>query len=268
MIRTLTAQLFIEPAIRGNNLPALVRVQDEAGECADVYLKTRAGYGSRPAAPGVELLTTLLAKELGLLAPEPVLVEIPGGFAGQIFDRPAFRDLFSRSEGLNFGTLALGADWKTWPVDMSVRAFAEERIEDILIFDALVQHTDRASDNPNLLWRGHEIAVLDHEKCFGYLSTATSQNRPWRDFFRFAPLRTHCLLAAGRKMVSSAGFGHRMWENLLELEMSGRLPEVASAAISAFPESDVEVGRILGYLEKVFRDIEDFLSHVKHALSR
>ncbi len=267
-LRNCYAQTFIDPAIRGGNYPALLRARDETGEDVEVYIKTRAGYGGRPAAPGVELLTTLLARELGLLAPEPILIEVPTGFAGQIFDRPLFRDLFSRSEGTNFGVVALGADWKTWPVEMSVRAFPEKTIENILLFDALVQQTDRGADNPNLLWRSHQIAVLDHEKCFGYLSGAGDAARPWRHFFQFDPLRTHCLLSAGRKLVESKDFGDSMWENLLALEMSHRLPELATVAVAAFPDSHVEIGRILDYFEVLFRDIEDFIVHARHALSR
>lgn len=268
MIRTVTAQVFIEPAARGGNLPVLLRARDGAGGSVDVYIKTRAGYGDRPAAAGVEMFTTLLARELGLLAPEPLVVEVPAGFADQIFDRPDFRALFARSEGLNFATVALGHDWKTWPVEMSGRAFPEKVIEAILFFDAITQHTDRGADNPNLLWRGHQIAVLDHEKCFGHLTRAADSARPWRDFFLLTPLRTHCLLSVGRRLAEERDFGRQMWEALLELEFSGRLPALAAAATAAFPDSEVEVARILAYFEKLFRDISDFVDYLKHAVSR
>jgi hypothetical protein len=269
MLRTLAAHTFIEPAIRGGNFPMLLRCREAGADgTTAVYVKTRAGYGDRPAAPGVELFATLLARELGVRAPEPVLVDVPEGFAAQVFEHPRHRELLERSAGLNFGTVALRPDWKTWPVDMSARAFSEEMVEAILVFDALVQHTDREAENPNLLWRGHELAVIDHEKCFGYLALATDARRPWRAFFQHDPLRTHCLREAGRSLAKGKDFGRRMWESLLGLELEARVPELAATATGAFPESAVEIGRISAYLEALFRDIEDFLDYARHAFSR
>ena len=269
MIRRLSAVRFVEPAERGGNLPMLVRCQ--AGgevEATSVYVKTRAGYGDRPAAPGVELFTTLLARELGLSAPEPVLMDVPVNFHEQVFEHPQHRELLARSAGVNFGTVSLGLDWKTWPVGMSVRAFPATMIEAILVFDALVQHTDRAPDNPNLLWRGHELAVLDHEKCFGYLGLAGEESRPWRAFFRHDPLATHCLLGAGRDIAQGGTFGQEVWERLVELELAGRISGLAQATAEAFPASEVELQRICVYLEKVFRGMDDFFGHLRHVLTR
>jgi hypothetical protein len=177
------------------------------------------------------------------------------------------RTLLEQSSGLNFGTISLGADWKTWPVEMSVRAFPSQALEAILIFDALVQYTDRASDNPNLMWRGHEIAVLDHEKCFGYLGLAPDQKRPWREFFARRAMQTHCLLPAGKNLIRN-DFGKEMWENLLGLEFSSRVPQLVAIANGAFPEAGLELGRISAYFDLLLRDIEDFLGHLMHTLDR
>jgi hypothetical protein len=267
MLRTFTALDFIQPAERGNNLPALIRGRETSGAEASIYLKTRAGYGDRPAAPGVELLTGLLAREWGLLTPEPVLVEVPTRFHEQIFEYPKHRDCVERSPGLNFGTISLGPDWKTWPVDMSVRAFPPECIEAILIFDAMIQQTDRAADNPNMMWRGHEIAVLDHEKCFGYLGLATDPQRPWREFFLRRAMRTHCLLSRC-KVPLRRDFGKEMRAKLLDLELGGGLPNLAKLATDAFPEAKLEIDRISGYLDRLFGNFGDFLDHLKQTLDR
>jgi hypothetical protein len=269
MLRTLVAHTFIEPAVRGGNFPMLVRCfAPETGITTPVYVKTRAGYGNRPAAPGVELFTTLLARELDIRAPEPVLVEVPEGFATQVFGYPMHKDLLENSPGRNFGTVGMGPDWKTWPVGMSVRAIGDETIEAILIFDALVQHTDRESENPNLLWRAHELAVIDHEKCFGYLALTKDKMQPWRTFFGFDPMRTHCLRDAGRRLVKSDNFGARTWENMLGLEFEGRLPHLVNEAVTAFPESEVEILRISAYLETIGRNFGEFLGYVRHAFYR
>src|SRR5436190_3395940 len=233
MVRTFTATEFIEPALRGGNLPMIVRGIDANGEAASIFLKTRVGYGNRPAAPGVELFTALLAKEMGLHAPEPVIVDVPARFHEQVFDAPRYRTLLEASAGTNFGTVALGADWKTWPVEMSTRAFAPDLIEGIFLFDSMVQQTDRGFDNPNILWRGHQLAVVDHEKCFAYLPGGEEEARPWRGFFGHRPMHTHCLRTALKP--EREGFGREFREQLLGLEMEDRIRAICHAATGAFP---------------------------------
>ncbi len=267
MLRTFIAQEFIEPARRGINRPIRIRGFGEDGEFASIFLKTRAGYGNRPSAPGVELFTTLLARELGLLAPEPVLVDVPARFFEQVFDFPSHRALLEQSPGLNFGTISLGPDWKTWPVGMSVSGFSAGAIEAILIFDAIVQHTDRIWENPNLMWCGHEIAVIDHEKCFGYLGLVTDIAHPWREIFTRSGLRTHCLIDSGKRLLRKE-FGDEMWANLVGLENEKRLSELVRAATEAFPLAALEIDLISAYLETLFRDIGDLLEFLKYEIDR
>lgn len=266
-LRTFEARRFIEPARRGINHPMLIRGRASDGEDHRIYVKTRAGYGDRPFASGVELFTTMLARELGLNAPEPVLVEIPPGFEKRVFDYPRHRELLAKSAGLNFGTLAMGGDWKTWPVQMSIRAFPSDMVERILLFDAMAQHTDRASDNPNMLWRGHEIVVLDHEKCFGYLALPSGSRHGWREFFQRDGMRTHCLRHHGKALLSGT-FGDAMHESLLGLSFENRFAELAREATGAFPESGMEIQRIREYLDALTNNFRDFVGYLKHSLDQ
>lgn len=266
-LRTFEARRFIEPARRGINHPMLIRGRASDGEDHRIYIKTRAGYGDRPFASGVELFTTMLARELGLNAPEPVLVEIPPGFEKRVFDHAMHRELLAKSAGLNFGTLAMGGDWKTWPVQMSIRAFPSDVVERILLFDAIAQHTDRASDNPNMLWRGHEIVVLDHEKCFGYLALPSGSRYGWREFFQRDGMRTHCLRHHGKALLSES-FGDAMHESLLGLSFENRFAELALEATGAFPESEMEIQRIREYLDALTNNFRDFIGYLKHALDQ
>ena len=266
-LRTFVVRRFIEPARRGINLPMLIRGRAADGEEHHIYVKTRAGYGDRPFASGVELFTTMLARELGLKAPEPVLVEIPRGFEKHIFDHPRHRELLAKSAGLNFGTLALGGDWKTWPVQMSIRAFPSDLVERILLFDAIAQHTDRASDNPNMLWRDHESVVLDHEKCFGYLALSSDPRQGWREFFQRDGMRTQCLRRHGKALLSGT-FGDAMHESLLGMSFENRFAELARVATAAFPESGMEIQRIREYLDSLTNNFGEFLGYLKHALDQ
>jgi len=51
---------------------------------------------------------------------------------------------------------------------------------EVFSFDSLVQNPDRRFNNPNLLTRGNEIFVLDHELAFSFLLDILASVEPWR----------------------------------------------------------------------------------------
>ena len=265
MIRTLQFTGFIEPAKRGITKPLIIQARSPDGSRETVFLKTNAGYADRPQSAGIELFTTLVARRLGLTAPEPVLVEVPENAGRLVHDAPEHAELLNRSAGLNFGTLALGGDWKVWLPDLSTRSFPAETVETVLAFDGLVQHTDREAENPNLMWKGHELAVLDHEKVFGYLKLVEGEAKPWRCFFQARPFARHVLAPAGRRLMR-ADFGKGMWESILEQEWGGGFDECLQAAEAAFPAAKVDLARIRAYLTALATDAGDFFDYLKVSL--
>ena len=55
MLRTFQAAGYVRPADCGTNQPHVLRGQADTEEEAAIFVKTQAGYGDRPAAPGVGL---------------------------------------------------------------------------------------------------------------------------------------------------------------------------------------------------------------------
>lgn len=265
MIRSLQFIGFVEPAKRGITKPLIVQAKGADGIRETVYLKTLAGYGDRPEAAGIELFTTLIARRLGLKVPEPVLVEVPDKAGRFVHEAPAHAALMNQSAGLNFGTLSLGHDWKVWLPELSTRSFPAEMIDLILCFDGLVQHTDREAENPNLMWKGHELAVLDHEKVFGYLKLADGEANPWRRFFQSKPFSRHVLASVGRKLISP-DFGQSMWANLMELDVRGDFEACQRVAETSFPAAKVDLSRIRAYLSALATDPGDFFAYLKASL--
>lgn len=258
MAQTFSAIEYLQPAERGINRPIVLRGRAGDGSIETIFVKTRAGYQNRVGAAGVEFFTTRLAQVLGLRVPEPVLVEIPPGFEEVVFNAPEHRELVRQSHGMNFGTIALGTDWKTWPVQMPTRSFPKQTVHDILTFDALVQNTDREADNPNLLWCGSEIAILDHEKCFGNLAVADGPYA-WRPFLGHRPLQRHCLRGA---IDQSVRFSHRIHQEMIGVELENTMPELISEAMDFFPNAAVDLDRISAYFDALqgkFGDFEDYL---------
>lgn len=71
-LRRLTAVQFRRPMERGLNRPFLVLAQpDDGSERCPVVVKSWVGHADRPDAMLKELFSLLLARELGLTAPEP-----------------------------------------------------------------------------------------------------------------------------------------------------------------------------------------------------
>ena len=109
LLRRLSALQFRRPMDRGLNRPFLALAQPEDGteRCA-VVVKPRAGYADRPDAMLKELFSLLLAREVGLTAPEPVLVDLQVGFDWGAADFPEHAQLIRQSIGWNVGTIHLG----------------------------------------------------------------------------------------------------------------------------------------------------------------
>ena len=264
MVRRFEINEYIRPAERGINLPLMLRGRDDSGQDATMFVKTTAGFANRKAAPGIELFTTMLGRELGLTLPEPVLVTIPSGFENSILNAPQHRVLVGKSAGTNFGTIALGNDWKTWLPGMPTRSFPERAIEDILTFDAIVQHTDRGPDNPNLLWQSDKIALLDHEKCFSHLHGQELSPNPWRDFLSLRPFQHHCLFGSRGNLKEQ--FGRETHLRFLDEDFMNRVDSFVIFTMNVFPDSGVEMERVLEYISCLNKNGNDFFQYLRMCL--
>lgn len=102
-----------------------------------------------------ELVSSLLLTRLGLPVPEPFLVEITEGFAAS-FDDTELRKLVSASRGLAFGCRFVEA-----AVDGVTAGL--EAWQDVCEFDAYAFNGDRRADNPNVLFDGGSLWMIDHQ---------------------------------------------------------------------------------------------------------
>jgi hypothetical protein len=50
---------------------------------------------------------------------------------------------------------------------------------DIFAFDLIIQNPDRRKDKPNLLRKGDELFIIDHEMAFSFLYALTPDEYPW-----------------------------------------------------------------------------------------
>ena len=259
LIRRFTAVQFRRKMDRGLNLPFLVLGQpSEGGERSLIVVKSRAGYADRPDAMLKELFSLLLARELGLTCPEPVLVELQEGFDWSATDFPDRAELIRQSIGWNVGTIHLGNGWKPWIQGSAPRSIPNATLETAYAFDAMVQNSDRMPDNPNLLWRGEELALLDFDKAFGFLRIGENEPRPWRNALERQVLARHCLHSHLPAFGDGEILGRNLWDAFEEWwlgQPSGRLSAVIAAGLA---DPDLDLQRLEAYITKLSASTDDF----------
>jgi|AntRauTorckE6833_2_1112554.scaffolds.fasta_scaffold17536_3 hypothetical protein len=265
-LRRFTALQFRRPMDRGLNQPFLVIGKSCSNKTREnIVVKSRAGYADRPDAMLRELFGLLLARELGLKVPEPILVELQAGFDWCVIDYPDHAELIRQSVGWNLGTIHLGNAWKPWSVGSKPRSLSAETLETAYAFDAMVQNSDREADNPNMLWRGDELTLLDFDKAFAYLRKEEQEDRPWRKTLINQNLGRHSLYPHLPALTEGKIIGRDLWDFFEEWWMkdpSGQLSQVISAGM---PDPDLDLPRLECYLRKLSAAADDFFPYLTEA---
>ena len=153
-MRAVTAARYVLPLREGGSLPGLI--EDDAG--ALWVTKFRAA-GQGLGALVAEVIAGTLAQTAGLPVPELVRLVIPNGF-GLTDGDPEIHDLLVASEGDNLGLHFLSAAIGFDPAarESVDPAFAAK----VVAFDVLVSNVDRTVRNPNLVWCGGQLWLIDH----------------------------------------------------------------------------------------------------------
>ncbi|GHC52951.1 HipA family kinase [Roseibacillus persicicus] len=266
-LRHFTALQFRQPMARGLNLPFLVTAQ-EGGQSKreTLVVKCHAGYGHRMELVMRELFSLLLARQLGLTTVEPVVVNlVPGLEFGAMDYRnhngKDYVDLIERSHGPNFATVHLGSDWKQWLDTKPPQSIPKEEINAAYAFDAMVQNSDRRSDNPNLLWRGEELAMLDFDKAFSHITSLRDEDRPWRKALPMMQLSAHCLFPHLR-LDPDKGLANGLWDSFEEWNLQHGDSELHLMISGAFPSSSLDFSELSAYFERLSVGVDDFFGYL------
>ena len=178
MVKTITAVTFLKAFYTGRTCPCLMLCADEEGNLIETVVKLIVGKESSQAGLICELMASFLAQDLDLPVPQPFLVEVEADFYKGIFDIVLSRR-FKDSVGLNFGSKFLGGGYTTWPQERSIPGSLLRDAAEIFAFDLMIQNPDRRKDKPNLLRKGDELAIFDHELAFSFLYALVRDEYPW-----------------------------------------------------------------------------------------
>jgi hypothetical protein len=236
-----TAARYVTPLREGGSLPAILEADDDG-----LYVAKFRGAGQGPKALIAELIAGEIGRQLGLLVPEIVFIDVDPALGRAEPDLEIW-ELLDRSAGLNLGLDFLPGSLSFVP---AVAPHPEpELAASIIWFDALVTNVDRTPKNPNLLVWHRRLWLIDH-------GAALYVHHTWRDPDEharrpFAQIRDHVLLPfAG----SIAAADERLAPLLTRDVLSAIVAQVPEAWLLEPGEASADIAarraRYVAYLER------------------
>lgn len=165
MLDLVTAVRFDGRVQTGRTMPVRLACETSARVEVEVVAKLSASCDRRAAALVAEAIAAMLAADLDLPVPEPFLVRLDRDFGEAIAD-PELAAIARRSSPIAFGSKKLPPGYTTWPVGKAIPKEAQSVAAEVFAFDALIANADRRIDNPNCLFLGSNVAIIDHELAF------------------------------------------------------------------------------------------------------
>jgi hypothetical protein len=259
------AMQFRRPMERGLNRPFLVLGSEEGNPDsakAPLVVKSNSGFGHRSEIVIRELFALLLARKVGILVPEPVLVRFPDGFEYGAAEHPEFADLIRQSPGWNLATVHLGNSWKPWSNTTPPKSILREDLETAFCFDAMVQNTDRRAENPNLLWKGKQLALIDFDKAFGYIRTFEAEAQPWRKALIQQNLAGHCLHRHLVPLGDGELRGKSLWEAFVGWRVDTGADTISGEIGTGLADPGLDLPLFESYLIKLEAHTQDFFQYL------
>ncbi len=179
VIETVEAVQFHAIMTSGRTSPLRLTCERSGGEEVDVVAKFAGGQHCTKNSLCSELIAAQLAADLGLPIPPPLLVEWGDDFASSVHDEAA-KTILAASKPPAFGsTYFFGG----FAILDGARKFSgdEQRQMALAIFfyDSLIGNADRSTAKPNLVVRGDQYRIFDHELTFLDHELVAKPPAPW-----------------------------------------------------------------------------------------
>ena len=153
-LRHLLATRYVTALREGGSVPAVVEADDGALYVAKFRAAAQGGR-----ALAAELIVGELARAAGLRLPELALIEIDRAL-GRSEPHMEIQELLIASAGLN---LAMGYLAGAVGYDVAARRPIDGALASLIVaLDVFAVNVDRTARNPNLLWQGGELWLIDH----------------------------------------------------------------------------------------------------------
>jgi hypothetical protein len=183
MVQIARATTFISRADSGRSEPPMCLAEMD-GQIIEAFLKIPGLHDALSTESLVcELMAGQLATDLGLPCAQPLVVEITSDFVSSLDHDTELQNTFLLAPNEAFGSKNLGPQWRTWSRGAKTPIVSLPTVTDIYVFDTLIENSDRGIRNPNLLKKGDDLAIMDHEEAFSNGRRSTLARRgsrlPW-----------------------------------------------------------------------------------------
>ncbi|MDQ8200682.1 hypothetical protein QEH56_21120 [Pelagicoccus enzymogenes] len=203
MLTHVEAVSYLSYKSTGKTAPLVLECEDSSGETFEVVTKLK-GHGQ--VFPGVfvcEAFASMVAAFLGLPVPKPFVVKITDQFARSAIGEVDSETL-NASLGLNFGTQHWASGYAIWSKRGAVSKDMFQLASSIFAFDGLIQNPDRRDSNPNLVTKGSDYLLFDHDSAFSHFHDIFVTLPPWEeDSVEF--LKEHVLRNGLRSQLYRSG---------------------------------------------------------------
>lgn len=180
MIETITPVRFHSPVDSGRTRPSRIECEKPDGSNVEVIAKFSEGCTLKDSALAKEVIAASLAADIGLPVPPPYLLDVIPEFIETI-PSDEHRNQIASSNPIAFGSTEVGNGFRIWSSADRLNPEMIQVAAGIFCFDAFVVNDDRRTVNPNLLVRGSDMRVIDHESSWAHkmLKMLMGWQPPW-----------------------------------------------------------------------------------------
>lgn len=178
MLETVTPVRYHVAVTSGRTRPARIECEKSDGTLVEVVAKFSAGCNRREVGLAMEVVAACLAADLGLPVPQPYLLDTHPAFVATVRDTSQ-STLMTASNRIAFGSTEAGNGFRIWSTADRITDDMVPIALGVFCLDAFIVNDDRRDTNPNLLVRGREMRIIDHESSFVHKMLLGWQP-PWR----------------------------------------------------------------------------------------
>lgn len=126
-----------------------------------------------------ELIGSLIALQLGLKVPEPVVINISENIQKAYIGKE-YALMLGNSLGYCFGSQYING-FMSFTKNQILNAEQLDMAIKIFVFDAFILNPDRGTnpDKQNMFTDGKDICIFDHESAFGFIRDIFEYKTPW-----------------------------------------------------------------------------------------
>jgi len=262
-IRTLYAREFRKELENGRTRPCVFACDDEHGkDVGEFVVKFKASKEMTPFSSFSEYACSLIAINLGIRCPEPVLVEIDAGLAKIV---PT--DLYSTVEastGINFACKYIHPS-EPWIKGTTLIGSLHTQAVAIFTFDAFVQNPDRGSqvDKPNLLRRGDDLIAIDHETAFSFIHLLPWNVKP--QLWKISQENWFLQHLFCQPLRGTAIDWSEMKSKFKVMKDSSTIHQIIESAPAEWADSD-NIDKVIRYFDDTLDNTDEFIQELNKIL--